>query len=236
MGLSAILVAAHGWEPRIDDSAEGRDDAAERDDHGSAGRTPRRGGPRGPITKRRAHPRRRRGVLRPLRIQQDLHGGHRPHRRAVTPERLPPLPDKAALFNEVAAARARIFLEEIVRRTAELEGLSAQIEEVARLTNRFVREDPISAALRLADPDSLARMVSTEARELISMAMDAIVPLIETARDTGEVRADLHVMRAAEWIARMVFSLSATPSVTFDIDDPEQTAAFIREFLLPGLR
>lgn len=145
-------------------------------------------------------------------------------------------PDKAALFNEVAAARARIFLEEIVRRTAELEGLSAQIEEVARLTNRFVREDPISAALRLADPDSLARMVSTEARELISMAMDAIVPLIETARDTGEVRADLHVMRAAEWIARMVFSLSATPSVTFDIDDPEQTAAFIREFLLPGLR
>jgi hypothetical protein len=34
----------------------------------------------------------------------------------------------------------------------------------------------------------------------------------------------------------MVFSLTATPSVTFDIDDPEQTAAFIREFLLPGLR
>lgn len=144
-------------------------------------------------------------------------------------------PDKAALFNEVAAGRARIFLEEIVRRTSELAGLSAQIEEVARLTNRFVREDPISAALLRADPDSLARMVSTEARELLSMAMDAIIPLIETARDNGEVRADLQVQRAAEWIARMVFSLSATPSVTFDVDDPEQTAAFIREFLVEGL-
>lgn len=144
-------------------------------------------------------------------------------------------PDKAALFNEVAAARARIFLDEIMRRTAELEGLSAQIEEVARLTNRFVREDPISAALRLADPDSLARMVSTEARGLLGMAMDAIVPLIETARDRGEVRTDLHVMRAAEWITRMVFSLIATPSVTFDTDDPEQTAVFIREFLVQGL-
>lgn len=145
-------------------------------------------------------------------------------------------PDKAALFNEVAASRARMFLDEIMRRTAELDGLSAQIEEVARLTNRFVREDPISAALRLADPDSLARMVSTEARELLAMAMDAIVPLIESARDSGEVRADLHILRAAEWITRMVFSLSATPSVTFDIDDPEQTAAFIREFLVRGLR
>lgn len=145
-------------------------------------------------------------------------------------------PDKAALFGEVAAARTRTFLDEIVRRTAEVEGLSAQIEEVARLTNRFIREDPISAAMAREDPDSLARTVSTGARPLLAMAMDAIIPLIETARDVGEVRADLDVRRAAEWIARMIFSLSATPSVTFDIGDPDQTAAFIREFLLSGLR
>ncbi len=144
-------------------------------------------------------------------------------------------PDKAALFGEVAAARTRIFLDEIMRRTARLDGLSAQIEEVARLTDRFVRDDPISAALLRADPDSLARMVTTEARELLRMAMEAIVPLIETARERGELRTDLEVMRAAEWIARMIFSLVATPSVTFDVDDPEQKAEFIREFLLPGL-
>lgn len=145
-------------------------------------------------------------------------------------------PDKSALFAEVAAKQTKLFLGEIVRRTAELDGLSAQIEEVARLTNRFIREDPISAALLRVDPDALARMVSTEARGLLAMAMEAIVPLIEDARASGEVRTDLHVHRAAEWIARMIFSLSATPSVTFDIGDPEQTAAFIREFLVPGLR
>lgn len=144
-------------------------------------------------------------------------------------------PDKTALFNEVAATRARIFLDEIVRRTSERDGLSAQIEEVARLTNRFMREDPISAALLRADPDSLARMVTTEAREMLGMAMDAIVPLIEDARARREVRADLDTRRAAEWITRMVFSLAATPSVTFDVGDPEQTATFIREFLVPGL-
>lgn len=145
-------------------------------------------------------------------------------------------PDKSALFNEVATGRTRIFLDEILRSTARLTGLSAQIEEVARLTRHFIHEDPISAALLRVDPDSLARVVSTEARPLLSMAMEAIVPLIEAARDSGEVREDLSVPRASEWIARMVFSLAATPSVNFDIDDPTQTAAFIREFLLPGLR
>lgn len=145
-------------------------------------------------------------------------------------------PDKSALFREVVAARTRIHLDEIIRRTAEVEGLSDQIEEVARLMIRLVRDDPISAAMQLIDPDSLARAVTTESRELLGMAMAAITPLIEAARAHGEVRADLDVPRAAEWITRMVFSLSATPSVTFDIADPEETAAFIREFLLPGLR
>lgn len=145
-------------------------------------------------------------------------------------------PDKSALFNEVVASRSRVYIEEIMRQTARLEGLSAQIEEVARLTIHYVREDPISAAMRLADPDWLARAVTTEGRQVLGMAMHAIVPLIEAARDRGEVRADLNVLRAAEWITRMVFSLCATPSVTFDIEDSEQSAEFIREFLLPGLR
>lgn len=144
-------------------------------------------------------------------------------------------PDKAALFREVVERRTVFYLDEIARRAARADGLSAQIEEVARLMHRMVREDPISVALHLTDPDSLARTVSTESLELVRMAMDAVIPLIEAARGRGEVRADLDAPRAAEWIARMIFSLAATPSATFDIDDPEEVAEFIREFLVPGL-
>lgn len=145
-------------------------------------------------------------------------------------------PDKMILFHAVRDARAREYLDEIVRGTARVSGLSAQIEQVWRFTIRFLREDPIHAANHPSDPDSLARAVTTEGRDLLAMAMEVIIPLIEHARETGEVRGDLDVDRAAEWIARMVFSLAATPSVTFDRDDPEQTTAFIREFLVPGLR
>ena len=144
-------------------------------------------------------------------------------------------PDKAALFREVMAGRTSYYLDEIGRRITEVKGLCAQIEEVARMTIRLVREDPISVATHLNDPDSLARAVTIESRELLRMSMDVIVPLISEARERGEVRADLDVERAAEWITRMVFSLAATPSVTFDIEDPEQNAEFIREFLITGL-
>ncbi len=144
-------------------------------------------------------------------------------------------PDKSVLYAAVREARARIYLDEIIERTALVEGLSAQIEEVWRLTTRFLREDPINAANHPNDPDTTVRAVTTEGRELLAMAMDVIIPLIASARDRGEVRSDLNIERAAEWIARMVFSLAATPSVTFDREDPDQTTAFIREFLVPGM-
>lgn len=145
-------------------------------------------------------------------------------------------PDKAALHLEVVTSRTAVYLEEVRDRTSRIDGLSAQIEEVARIMIRLIREDPISVAMQRVDPDSLARTVTTESRELLMMAMETIVPLIETARDRGETRADLDIRRAAEWIARIVFSLAATPSLSFDIADPDQTAAFLREFLVPGLR
>jgi len=144
-------------------------------------------------------------------------------------------PDKVTLLREVNGRRARAFLDDVKRSTLAIAGLSAQIEEVVRLTNRFVHEDPLTAAMHRADPDALARAVTTGARELLEMAMEAIIPLIVGARDTGEIRSTIDVRRAAEWMTRVVFSLVATPSVTFDQEDAAETSAFIREFLLPGL-
>lgn len=145
-------------------------------------------------------------------------------------------PDKVTLLREVNGRRAGAFLEDVKRSTVAIAGLSAQIEEVVRLTNRFVHEDPLTAAMHRADPDALARAVTTGGRDLLEISMEAIIPLIANARDRGEIRFDINVRRAAEWMTRVVFSLVATPSVTFDQDDPVQTAAFVREFLLPGLR
>ena len=55
-------------------------------------------------------------------------------------------------------------------------------------------------------------------------------PYLEAARAAGEVRPDLDVDRAAEWIIRVVVSLVTMPPDDADID------RFVDDFLVPGLR
>lgn len=144
-------------------------------------------------------------------------------------------PDKESLFQAVGQEATREFLDETRLRTASVDTLTEQIEEIAELTFTFVRDNPLNAAMVRVDPDAFARLLTTESSDLLSMALDAVVPLIDAAIARGEVRPDLDVRRAAEWITRMVFSLVSTPSVTFDREDPAQRQAFIRDFLVPGL-
>jgi hypothetical protein len=62
------------------------------------------------------------------------------------------------------------------------------------------------------------------------------VPFLETARDDGEVRADLDVRQASEWIMRILISLVTVPSAIVDLDDPEQLRRFIEAHLVRGFR
>ncbi|HLF41553.1 MAG TPA: helix-turn-helix domain-containing protein, partial [Acidimicrobiia bacterium] len=144
-------------------------------------------------------------------------------------------PDKDSLFHAVSQHQTEAFLDEMRRRTERIDDLGGQIDEIARMTIEFLRDDPLNAAMARTDPDAFARAITTGGRELLEMSTDAVVPLVEAAMSRGEVRPDLHPRRAAEWITRIVFSLVSTPSVTFDRDDPAQRLAFLREFLVRGL-
>ena len=144
-------------------------------------------------------------------------------------------PDKDSLFRAVSQQQAEAFLDEMQHRTARIADLGGQIDEIARMTLEYLRDDPINAAMARTDPDAFARAITTGGFELLAMATEAVVPLVEAAVERGEVRADLDTRRGAEWITRIVFSLVSTPSVTFDRDDPAQRQAFLRDFLVPGL-
>ena len=144
-------------------------------------------------------------------------------------------PDKLALFRAVSEEQARLFMDEMATRTSRITGLSDQIEEIVRLTRSFVRDNPLNAAMTRSDPESLTRALTSEGAALLAMSIEALVPLIDGAKERGEVRESTDSRRAAEWITRVVFSIVSTPSVTFDRDDPAQVAAFFREFLVPGL-
>lgn len=144
-------------------------------------------------------------------------------------------PDKDALYRAVAADQALHYIDELHRRTANLGSLTDQLVEAAHLTVTFLRDNPLNSAMQRTDPDAFVRLLTTDSHDLLSMGVETIIPLIEAAVERGEVRADLDVRRAAEWMTRVVLSLIVTPAVTFDADDDAQRQQFIREFLVPGL-
>lgn len=59
-------------------------------------------------------------------------------------------------------------------------------------------------------------------------------PFVEDARDRGEVRADLDVDKAVEWLMRAIISLVTVPARTFDADEPEEVRAFVAGFITRG--
>ncbi|HSO95403.1 MAG TPA: helix-turn-helix domain-containing protein [Acidimicrobiia bacterium] len=62
------------------------------------------------------------------------------------------------------------------------------------------------------------------------------IPFLDEARASGEVRGDLDVRQASEWIMRILISLVTVPSVTVDLDDPRQLRAYIEDHLVHGFR
>jgi AcrR family transcriptional regulator len=145
-------------------------------------------------------------------------------------------PDRDALVQAVLERVAEVHVAEAepaVRRQRTLAGKVAEAAVVVRHLAEDERSlglhehpgEPALATLRLAStPTMFARWI------------DFWIPFLEAARADGEVRADLEVRQAAEWIMRILISLVTVPSATIALDDPEQVRRFIEDHLVRGFR
>ena len=145
-------------------------------------------------------------------------------------------PDRDALVQAVLERVAEVHVAEaepVVRRQRTLAGKVAEAAVVVRNLADDERSlglhehpgEPALATLRLAStPRMFARWI------------DFWIPFLEAARADGEVRADLDLRQAAEWIMRILISLVTVPSATIALDDPKQLRRFIEDFLVRGFR
>jgi AcrR family transcriptional regulator len=84
------------------------------------------------------------------------------------------------------------------------------------------------------DTDEVSVMMTKNAATLLGECADFFAPYLAAARLTGEVRGDLDVPAAAEWFARMLFSLFTTPSPRLGANNDEAVADFVRPFVVRG--
>lgn len=90
------------------------------------------------------------------------------------------------------------------------------------------------ASEKYFDEDAINLLLTKDAAVLLRECVEFFAPHLSAARVTGEVRKDLDVGAAAEWFARILFSLFTTPSSTLDMDDPGVAAEFVRAHVVRG--
>ena len=143
-------------------------------------------------------------------------------------------PDKASLVVAALARTDEHFWAEAHARVQAEHGLAAQVAAAVAVARE---QQPSALALRLQEdePAEYAALVGTGLAEMMPGLARFWHPYLEAGRDAGELRADLDVARAAEWVIRIVVSLVTVPGGAADPADPAATTAFLDEFLVAGL-
>ncbi len=145
-------------------------------------------------------------------------------------------PDRDALVQAVLERVAELRVAEaepVVRRQPTLAG---KVAEAAVVVRRLAEDERSLGLHEHPGEPALATLRLASAPAMFERWVDFWIPLLEDARDGGEVRPDLALRPAAEWIMRILISLVTVPSITLDLGDPAQVRRFIETHLVRGFR
>jgi AcrR family transcriptional regulator len=143
-------------------------------------------------------------------------------------------PDKAAILRATAERASEAFYAALSTAMAPGATLDEQFSLAAAFMVRSKQE--LRAWGEVFDGEQVALLLTAHAEVLLADCIDFLHPFVLAARARGEVREDIDVAAAAEWLARMLFSLYTTASPRRDLDDPEAVRSFVGAFAVAGLR
>jgi AcrR family transcriptional regulator len=139
--------------------------------------------------------------------------------------------------NELFLAVINRELEEMSaegRHIYETSPFGEGLVEVALLMTRRVAESPTLSRLFAIEAAGETFEVLFGGREFTASVERFLGPFIRSAQRRGELRTDISVGDATEWITHLVFSLLA-PNPMISKHDDEHVRFLLRTFVLPGL-
>jgi len=139
--------------------------------------------------------------------------------------------DKAAIVEACAEHSSQRFYREMAKAMSQGDSLEETFTRAAVFVTRARR---LIEPEKYFDADEVSLLLTKNAAVLLRECGEFLAPYLAAAKLTGEVRKDLDVPAAGEWFARMLFSLFSTPSSTFDMDDDEVVADFVRSHVVRG--
>jgi AcrR family transcriptional regulator len=135
-------------------------------------------------------------------------------------------PDKPSLVGAALVRMDEAFWTDAHARISTCDGIVAQVAEAIAISR--AHEPPLTLQLREQEPEAFALVVGSGLREVLPGMAAFWHTYLEQARERGEVRADLDIPSAAEWVLRVVLSLVTVPT-------DHAVQPFLEDFLLPSL-
>jgi AcrR family transcriptional regulator len=140
--------------------------------------------------------------------------------------------DKAAIVEACAEAASQRFYRNMAKVVNRGETLEDQLVRACVFVTQARR---VVEPEKYFDEEEVNVLLTRNAVVLLQECSDFVAPYLTAAKLTGEVRKDLDVAAAGEWIARILFSLFNTPSPRLDMHDDAAVAEFVRAFVIRGL-
>lgn len=145
-------------------------------------------------------------------------------------------PDRDALVQAVLERVAEAHVAEAEPLVRRQPSLTAKVAEAAVFV-RILTDDERRLGLRQHPGEpALATLLLAGTPAMFARWVDFWIPFLDEARAAGEVRTDLDLRQASEWIMRILISLVTVPSVTVDLDDARQLRTYIEDHLVRGFR
>ncbi|CAN5348482.1 TetR/AcrR family transcriptional regulator [soil metagenome] len=143
-------------------------------------------------------------------------------------------PDKATLLSAALIRRDEAFWTEAQHQVDGADGFAAQVAAAVVLC-RAAPLGPLATELRDREPAAFAAVIGTFVDDIVPGLSWFWRAQLEAGVATGELRSDLEVAAAGEWVMRIVVSLVSVPGEAVDIDDAASIEAYLTAYLMPAL-
>jgi AcrR family transcriptional regulator len=143
-------------------------------------------------------------------------------------------PDKATLLSAALIRRDETFWAEAHDRVGRAQGIAAKVAEAVVMSHSSPL-GPLALELKEAEPQAFAAVMGTFADDIVPGLAGFWEHHLSLAQQAGEVRPDVDLAGASEWILRIVISLVAVRGLAVDATDRASVTTYLTTYLVPAL-
>ncbi len=138
------------------------------------------------------------------------------------------------LLRETVGWEMNRFFAQLADAVADASDLETRFEEALTFAHRAVRDHAVLQTVLVTEPDALLPLMTIESTRVRRYITEYLRPLLAAEAAAGRLRAGVDVDHAADYLARMILSLIASPG-RWDLDDPAAVRTLVRAELLGAI-